>query len=100
MVRIKVLFFGQLKDIVGRAQEDLEIAEGSRLQSVFRSLFAPLSAARKVVAQHCDGSQPTFSAPSAIISAEDEVAFLPPVSGGSGPYIHEIRDEPGGHFLR
>ncbi len=42
-----------------------------------------------------------FSAPSAQLSEGDEVAFLPPVSGGSGSagYIHEIADHDTGNFF-
>ena len=35
IVRVKVLFFGMLKDIVGRAEDQIEVADGSRLESVF-----------------------------------------------------------------
>src|SRR5690349_23725254 len=34
-VRVKVLFFGMLRDIVGRAEEQIEVDEGARLDSVF-----------------------------------------------------------------
>lgn len=29
----------------------------------------------------------------------DEIAFLPPVSGGSGPFTHVMADEDAGHFF-
>ena len=35
IVRVKVLFFGMLKDIVGRAEDHIELADGSRLDAVF-----------------------------------------------------------------
>src|SRR5207302_7533502 len=38
-----------------------------------------------------------FAAPTNSLSEGDEVAFLPPVSGGTGCYTHEIAD-PAGHF--
>jgi MoaE-MoaD fusion protein len=98
-VRIKVLFFGQLKDIVGRAQEDLDIEEGSRLQSVFDHYSHRFPQLEKLSHSIVMALNQQFSAPSTIISSDDEVAFLPPVSGGSGPYIHEICDEAGGHFF-
>jgi molybdopterin synthase catalytic subunit len=39
-----------------------------------------------------------FSSPQATVSEGDEVAFLPPVSGGSGRFSHEIADEKTGNF--
>jgi molybdopterin converting factor small subunit len=34
-VRVKVLFFGQLKDIAGRSEESLEMPAGARLKDLF-----------------------------------------------------------------
>ena len=34
-MRVNVLFFGSLKEVTGRAQEDLEVPEGSQLAGVF-----------------------------------------------------------------
>ena len=34
-MRVKVLFFGILKDIVGGGEEQLELAPGARLENVF-----------------------------------------------------------------
>jgi molybdopterin synthase catalytic subunit/molybdopterin converting factor small subunit len=84
---------------VGRAQEDLDIAEGSRLQSVFDHYSHQFPQLQKLSHSIVMALNQQFSAPSTLISADDEVAFLPPVSGGSGPYTHEIRDEAGGHFF-
>ncbi len=39
-----------------------------------------------------------FGAAQTPLADGDEVAFLPPVSGGSGPYTEEIAD-PAGHFF-
>jgi len=39
-----------------------------------------------------------FADPSSPIADGDEIAFLPPVSGGSGPWTHQISD-PAGHFF-
>ena len=35
IVRVKVLFFGMLRDIVGRAEESLELTDGAPLEAVF-----------------------------------------------------------------
>jgi molybdopterin converting factor small subunit len=34
-MRVKVLFFGQLKEIVGVAQEELELSDGARVEDIF-----------------------------------------------------------------
>lgn len=39
-----------------------------------------------------------FASPATPVSDGDEVAFLPPVSGGSTPWTHEIADD-AGHFF-
>ena len=35
IVRVKVLFFGMLKDIVGRSEDHIEVADDARVESVF-----------------------------------------------------------------
>ncbi len=40
-----------------------------------------------------------FASRDTAIADGDEIAFLPPVSGGSGPYIHEILDADTGNFF-
>jgi molybdopterin synthase catalytic subunit len=95
-MQIRVLFFGLLKDICGRAEESLELPSGSRLGSVFdhyAALFPRLAgmAASIVLARNQE-----FAASTEPLAEGDEVALLPPVSGGSG--THEIA-EPEGHFF-
>jgi molybdopterin converting factor small subunit len=34
-VRVKVLFFGMLKDIAGRSEDHIEVAGGERLGEIF-----------------------------------------------------------------
>ena len=44
-MHVTVLFFGMLKDLIGRSQDDLELPEGARLETVFEhyaSLFPRL----------------------------------------------------------
>jgi MoaE-MoaD fusion protein len=40
-----------------------------------------------------------FTSPAAFIAEGDEVALLPPVSGGAGAFTHEIADAEAGHFF-
>jgi len=97
-VRIRVLFFGMLRDIVGLREDVLDVPEGGRLSAVFDYYAARfprlLELSKSIVLAHNQG----FADPSTPLSENDEVAFLPPVSGGSGCFTHEIAD-PAGHFF-
>jgi MoaE-MoaD fusion protein len=103
IVRVKVLFFGMLKDIVGRAEDHIEVADNSRLESVFTRYadqFPRLTELQSSIVLACNQE---FCDPSATLREGDEIAFLPPVSGGSsdqsGRYTHHIRDDETGCFF-
>jgi len=81
-MRVRVLFFGQLKDITGVAQEEAEISEGARVEDLFArygSRFPQLAEFRASIAASVNQEYATWRAP---LASGDEVAFLPPVSGG------------------
>ncbi len=103
IVRVKVLFFGMLKDIVGRSEEHIEVADGSRLESVFARYagrFPRLTDLESSIVLACNQE---FCDRSAALHEGDEIAFLPPVSGGSsdaaGRYTHQICDDATGCFF-
>ena len=103
IVRVKVLFFGMLKDIVGRSEDHIEVADGSHLGSVFARYarqFPRLTDLESSIVLACNHEFTDRSAP---IRDGDEIAFLPPVSGGSpepaGPYTHQICDAETGCFF-
>jgi molybdopterin synthase catalytic subunit len=98
-VRIRVLFFGALRDIVGLREDSLEVPEGGRLESVFDHYAARFPRLREMAASIVLALNQEFSRPSAALSEGDEVAFLPPVSGGAGCYTHEIADPATGNFF-
>ena len=81
-MRVRVLFFGQLKEIVGLSQEDAELSEGARVEDLFERYgrrFPKLAEFRPSVAASLNQEYAEWRAP---LAAGDEVAFLPPVSGG------------------
>jgi molybdopterin synthase catalytic subunit len=98
-VHVKVLFFGMLRDIVGRAEEQIELDDGARLQSVFERYarqFPRLNALSSSTVLACNQR---FCDRSEAVREGDEIAFLPPVSGGTGRYTHEISDADQGYFF-
>jgi MoaE-MoaD fusion protein len=81
-MRVRVLFFGQLKEIVGSGEENAELSEGAKLEDLLERYgrrfpkfaeFGP-SMAVSVNQEYADAKS--------ALSHGDEVAFLPPVSGG------------------
>src|ERR1700722_13381093 len=81
-MRVRVLFFGQLKDITGVTSEDAELSDGARVQDLFERYgrkFPKLAEFRGSIAASVNQEYAGFRAP---LATGDEVAFLPPVSGG------------------
>jgi molybdopterin converting factor subunit 1 len=82
-MRVKVLFFGVLKEIVGTSEDTIEVAPAATLDSVFARYaerFETLRARRPSIlfARNRD-----FAKGETKLAENDEIAFLPPVSGGS-----------------
>ena len=96
-MRVKVLFFGMLKDIVGGAEEELELNPDARLSNVFDHYAGRFPRLRDMAGSIVIARNREFSALTASVLEGDEVAFLPPVSGGSDRYTHQITD-PKGNF--
>jgi MoaE-MoaD fusion protein len=81
-MRVRVLFFGQLKEITGVTQEDAELSEGARVEDLFERYgrrFPRLAEFRPSIAASVNQEYSGWRAP---LASGDEVAFLPPVSGG------------------
>jgi molybdopterin converting factor subunit 1 len=84
-MRVRVLFFGRLKDIVGRAEEHADVSEGARVEDLFERYgrnFPELAKFRPSVVASVNQEFAEWRAP---LTSGDEVAFLPPVSGGASP---------------
>jgi molybdopterin converting factor subunit 1 len=100
-MRVRVLFFGMLKDLVGRAEERIEVEDGARLSAVFEHYARRFPRLRELSGSIVLARNQEFAAPEAVIGEGDEIAFLPPVSGGSAlreaPVAAEAEDESGNY---
>jgi len=82
-MEIRVLFFGQLKDLTGRASDALTLPEGATLADLlahYESGFPRLKALLPAVALSINQE---YAPPDSALRDQDEVALLPPVSGGA-----------------
>jgi MoaE-MoaD fusion protein len=82
-MRVRVLFFGILKDIVGRSEESLEIAANSTLASLFDACSVRFETLRDKRPSILFARNREFATPDTPLAEDDEIAFLPPVSGGT-----------------
>jgi molybdopterin converting factor subunit 1 len=91
-MRVRVLFFGRLKDIVGRSEEEAELSEGARVEDLFARYgrsFPELVQFRSSVVASVNQE---FAEWRATLASGDEVAFLPPVSGGAIPAGAQVEE--------
>ncbi len=88
-MKVRVLFFGRLKEIVGCAEDDAELSEGARVEDLFArygNRFPELARFRVSVVASVNQEFAEWRAP---LASGDEVAFLPPVSGGQQVAVSE-----------
>lgn len=86
---MKVLFFGVLKEIVGSAEESIEVAPNATLGEVFEAYSERFETLRNKRSSILFARNSEFAAPDTPLTDNDEVAFLPPVSGGAAPAVHD-----------
>jgi molybdopterin synthase catalytic subunit len=97
-VRVRVLFFGQLKDIVGKSEEAVDLPDGSSLGTLFARYREQYPHIDRLASSIVLARNQQFASAGDRIDDGDEIALLPPVSGGSGPYTH-LLEHPDGHFF-
>lgn len=96
-MRLRVLFFGILKDVVGRPADEIDVPPGAGLGDVFDRYASAHPRLREMASSIVAARNQEFADPATPLSDGDEVAFLPPVSGGSDPDPMEI--ESAGHYF-
>jgi MoaE-MoaD fusion protein len=81
-MQVRVLFFGMLKDLAGRGGEVLTLPEDATLGDVFTHYEEMNPRLGELAASIAISVNQEFAAPDSSLKEGDEVAFLPPVSGG------------------
>ena len=81
-IRVQVLFFGRLKEVTGCAGEGVDVADATTIEQLFSGYaerHPELAKYRSSVVASCNQE---FVGWNTLLRTGDEVAFLPPVSGG------------------
>jgi molybdopterin converting factor subunit 1 len=82
-MRIRILLFARLRDIVGREVLERHVEEGATLQGVWAALAGEFPELARYTSSISGAVNEEYARMSAPVREGDEVAFLPPVSGGS-----------------
>jgi molybdopterin synthase sulfur carrier subunit len=77
-MKIKVKLFASLRDALGYAEREIEIADGNTLNDVWKQV-CPNSDWRDEILMAVNKD---YASPDTLIKDGDEVAFFPPVTGG------------------
>lgn len=91
-MRIRVLLFGQLKDIVGRQEESLDLQPGTSLSDLMARYAQQFPKFKPMAGSIACSVNREYAPASSVLKDGDEVGLLPPVSGG-GPAKAEVQAE-------
>lgn len=82
MIEVKVKLFAMAKDIVGRGELTVELPEGSTVADLFERLQEQFPRLKGLQGSLVFSINREYGNPEQPLDKGDEVALIPPVSGG------------------
>jgi len=82
-MRIDVLYFGTLKDLFALEREAMDVPDGATVEVLLRLLRARTSKQNDIWRTLAVAVNREYGSLATVLHEGDEVALLPPVSGGS-----------------
>jgi len=82
-MRVRVLFFGMLKDLAGTSSETLDLAEGATVADVLAHFGERIPRLKGALPSLALAVNRQYADAGTKLKENDEVALLPPVSGGA-----------------
>jgi MoaE-MoaD fusion protein len=83
-MRTQVLFFGILKELTGKADLSLDVREAATVRDVLEQCAAEFPRIKEMLPTLAVAVNQQYAAADKKLNPNDEIALLPPVSGGSG----------------
>ena len=93
-MKISVLFFGVAHDLTGFDREQVEVAEGERVGDLRHRYEKRFPKLRELAGSLLTAVNQEIAQPSLVLREGDEVAFMPPVSGGAGEDFFRLTRDP------
>ncbi|MGC2448629.1 MAG: molybdopterin converting factor subunit 1 [Candidatus Sulfotelmatobacter sp.] len=94
-MRVRVLFFGMVKELAGKSEDEVNLRDGALVRDVlqhYEGRFPQLVGLRSSLALAVNQQ---YASPDTVLKPDDEIAVLPPVSGGAegdAPVINLVRE--------
>jgi MoaE-MoaD fusion protein len=82
-MRVRVLFFGMLKELAGTSSEVIEVPDHARIRDLLAHYEARIPRLKEALPSIAVALNQNYVSSDSELRANDEVALLPPVSGGS-----------------
>jgi MoaE-MoaD fusion protein len=82
-MRVRVLFFGILKDIVGKPADEIDLPDGASVRDVLARYESHMPRLKESLPSLALAVNQEYAGPDTKLKADDEIALLPPVSGGA-----------------
>lgn len=83
LMRVRVLFFGMLKEIAGKPAEELDLQEGASVRDALTRYETQIPQLKALLSSVACAVNQQYAAPETKLNSGDELALLPPVSGGA-----------------
>lgn len=81
-MEVRTLFFAQYRDVVGSSSLDVELPTGATVGELVNALRSRGSPFDRLPSDPAVAVNRSYSEVERVLSAGDEVAFIPPVAGG------------------
>jgi molybdopterin synthase catalytic subunit len=85
---VRIRLFAQLRERAGTSELELELPEGARVRDALSALESLAEGLPLVMAVNRE-----YASEDVRLAPDDELALIPPVSGGAGPHV-ALREEP------
>ncbi len=94
MITIHIRFFAGHRDIVGQTQQTRQLEPGTTVGQLWQMIVASFPLLEPYMGRLLYAVNQEFAAPERVLADGDEVAFIPPVSGGAPFSPFRISMEP------
>lgn len=82
MPRFRIRLFAQARDLIGRDHMDLDLRDGATAADLRRGLAVAHPELASLVRHSMIAANLAFVADNAVLTQDQEIALIPPVSGG------------------